>query len=86
MPESTLNSETLIRALAYVRNQNETQQAPSTQPECIHPAPRIRPKNQGTQHTNENPYKARLRANIHIASQNVNGAAAPSENMNFREK
>jgi len=30
--------------------------------------------------------KARLRANIRIASQNVNGAVAPSENMNYKEK
>jgi len=54
--------------------------------ERIHPTPRIRPENQGNQQINEHPKKARLRANIHIASQNVNGAATPSEHMNYKEK
>ena len=54
--------------------------------EHIHPTPRIRPENQGNQQINEHLKKARLRANIHIASQNVNGAAAPSEHMNYKEK
>ena len=86
MPESALNLETPTRAPAHVRNQHGTQRAPSTQPEHTHPTPGIRPENQGAQRTNEHLNKARLRANICIASQNVNGAAAPSENMSYREK
>jgi len=54
--------------------------------EHIHPTPRIRPENQGNQQINEHLKKARLRANICIASQNVNGAATPSEHMNYKEK
>jgi hypothetical protein len=86
MPESALNPGTLTRASAHIGTQHGTQRAPNTQPEYTHPAPRIRPENQGTQQTNEHLNKARLRANIRIASQNVNGAAAPSEHMNYREK
>jgi len=42
--------------------------------------------NQGDQRTNKHPNKARLRANIRITSQNVNGATAPSENINYKAK
>ena len=86
MPESALHPESPTRAHAHVEAQNGTPGSLSTQPAHTHPAPRIRPENQGTQRTNEHLNKARLRANIWIASQNVNGAAAPSENMNYREK
>jgi len=86
MPESALNYENPTRASACVGTQNGTQRVPRTQPECTHPEPRIRPENQGNQETNIPPKKARLRANIHIMSQNVNGAATPSEYMNHREK
>jgi len=86
MPESALNPVPPARAHAQVKAHDGTQQAPRTQPNCTHPTPRIRPKNQGNQRTNEMLKKARLRANICIASQNMNRAAAPSENMNYKEK
>ena len=86
MPESTSNTETLTRACTHIKTQDRPQRALRTEPEQTHPALRIRPKNQGDQRTNEHLKKARLRANIRITSQNINGAAAPSENMNYREK
>jgi len=86
MPESAPNTVIPTRAHARVEAQHGTQRAPSTQNERNHPIPRIRPENQGNKRTNETLKKARLRANIRITSQNVNGAAAPSENMNYREK
>ena len=86
MPTSALNPETPTRAPACVGTQNGTRRAPRNQPERIHPTPRIRPENLGNEQTNEHLKKARLRANICITSQNVNGAAAPSLNMNYREK
>jgi hypothetical protein len=73
-------------AHAYIAAQHGTQRAPSTQNTCTHPEPRIRPENQSSEKTNDTLKKARLRANIRISSQNVNGATAPSENMNYREK
>ena len=57
-----------------------------TQPERSQPTPGNRPENQGDQPTINNPKKNRLRANIIIASVNMNGAAAPSENMNYVAK
>ena len=86
MPESASNPENPARAPAHVETQNGTPRAPSNHPERNHPTPRIRPENQGIEQTNEHLKKARLRANICIASQNVNGAAAPSVNMNYKEK
>ena len=86
MPASALLPENPIEAQAYVKTQDKTQQALSNQMECIHPTPRIRPENHGNQQINEHLKKARLRANIRITSQNVNGAAAPSEHMNYKEK
>jgi len=86
MPASALLPENPTEVQACVETQDKTQPAPSNQMEHIHPTPRIRPKNQGNQQINKHPKKARLRANIRIASQNVNGAAAPSEHMNYKEK
>ena len=86
MPESALNPVPPAWAHARVEAHDRTQRAPRTQPNRTHPTPRIRPENQGDQCTNETLKKARLRANIRIASQNVNGAAAPSENMSHKEK
>ena len=86
MPECVLNPETQTRAHAHIEAPNKTPQGQSYQYTQTHPTPRIRPKNQGGGQTNELPNKARLRANIWITSQNVNGVAAPSENMNYKEK
>jgi len=44
------------------------------------------PRNQGNLQTNESPNKNRLRVNIKITSTNLNGAAVPSENMNYLAK
>ena len=83
---SVLNRETPTRAHTHVEAPYEPPPGPENPPEHTHPAPRIWPENQGDQRTNRQLKKARLRANIRITSQNVNGAAAPSENMNYREK
>jgi len=86
MPESTPVPEPPTRACAHINMHNQTQRAQRTHgvPSC--PTPRTRPENQGNQQTKEHPNKARLRANICIALQNVNGVTAPSENMNYKEK
>jgi len=86
MPESIPDREPPTRAHTHIQAPDKVPQGPNTQPMCNHPTPRIRPENQGDQRTNEIPKKARLRANIRIMSQNVNGAAIPSENMSYREK
>jgi len=86
MPESAPNPVNPTRAHAQVGTHDSTQRALRTQLEHAYPIPRIRPMNQGDQRTNEHPNKARLRANIRITSQNVNGATAPSENMNYKAK
>ena len=85
MPESIPVPEP-TRAGARVDTHNRTRRVQRTQRVPSHPTPRIRPENQGNQQTKEHLNKARLRANIRIASQNVNGASAPSENMNYKEK
>ena len=58
----------------------------SSHPSKTIPLPREMPVNQGVTiiHTRNN--KNKKRANIKIASQNLNGAAAPSENMTFLQK
>jgi len=56
------------------------------QPERSQPTPGNRPEHLGNQPINKNSNKNRLRANIKIASINMNGAAAPSENMNYMAK
>jgi len=86
MPESALNPVPPTRAHTHVETHNRAQWAQRTQPERTHPTPRIRPENQGDQQIKVHTNKARLRANIRITSQNVNGATAPSENMNYKEK
>ena len=86
MPESAPDQRNPTGAHAHVEALHGTQRAPSAQNNRTHPTPRIRPENQGNEQTNDTPKKARLRANIRISTQNVNGAAAPSENMNYREK
>jgi len=86
MPESAPVPELPTRARAHVDTHNQTQRAQRTHgvPSC--PTPRTRPENQGNHQTKKHPNKARLRANIHIALQNVNRVTAPSENMNYKEK
>ena len=86
MPISVLTREPLTRAHAHVEAPIEAPSGPNDHPECTHPTPRSRPENQGNKRTNEHTKKARLRANIRIMSQNVNGAAAPSKRMSYREK
>ena len=86
MPECILNPETQTRADACIKGSNETPWGQSNQPTRTHPIPRIRPENQGNKNTNEHLKKARLRANIRIMSQNVNGAATPSKHMSYKEK
>ena len=86
MPERAPTQATPTRVHTHVTAQHGTQRAPGTQNNRTHPEPGIRPENQGDERTNDTLKKARLRANIRISSQNVNGAAAPSENMNYREK
>ena len=88
MPESalTVNPESPTRVATRAGTQNGTDRVLRPRTNRTHPEPRNRPKNQGHDRTNENPKKARLRANIRIFSQNVNRAAAPAENMNHREK
>ena len=86
MPESAPNHVNPTRAHAHVATPHGTQRAPGTRNDRTHPIPRTRPENQGNERTNDTLKKARLRANIRISSQNVNGAAAPTENMNYREK
>ena len=86
MPECVLNPVTQTRAHARVEVPSETPQGQHNHPARTHPTPRIRPENQGNENTNNHLKKARLRANIRITSQNVNGATAPLENMNYKEK
>ena len=64
----------------------ERTNSPNSAPGDCYPTPGNDATNQGVAVPNENPKKKKTKANIKINTLNLNGAAAPSENMSFYEK